>query len=82
MRAQNAPLEWFSSTPGLGVMPRLLSEICWLCIRWSTFVIGSLQANVRCFLYSLDVIVKILHVIQMGSFETRSKRGFISKLFN
>ena len=28
--AQNAPLEWFSSTPGLGVMTRLFSEICWL----------------------------------------------------
>ena len=23
----NVPLEWFSSTPGLGVMPRLLSEL-------------------------------------------------------
>ena len=22
------------------VMPRLLSEICWLCIRWLTFVLG------------------------------------------
>ena len=30
--APNAPLEWFSSTPGLGVMLRLLSEICWLRI--------------------------------------------------
>ena len=31
--AQNAPLEWFSSIPGQGVVPRLLSEICWLRIR-------------------------------------------------
>ena len=31
--AQNAPLEWFSATPGLGVMQRLLSKIWWLCIR-------------------------------------------------
>ena len=32
---QNTPLEWFSLTPGLGlrVVPRLLSEICWLHIR-------------------------------------------------
>ena len=28
-----APIEWFSSTPGLGVVPRLLSEICWLRIQ-------------------------------------------------
>ena len=29
--AQKAPLEWFSSTPGLGVVPiMLLNEICWL----------------------------------------------------
>ena len=31
--AQNAPLEWFSSASGQAVMPRLLSEICWLRIR-------------------------------------------------
>ena len=32
--AQNTPLEWFLSTPGLGVVLRLLlSEICWLHIR-------------------------------------------------
>ena len=30
---QNAPLEWFSSTPGLGVVLRLQSEICWLRIQ-------------------------------------------------
>ena len=36
---QNSPLEWFSSTPGLGVVTRLLSEICWLRIRWSIFLI-------------------------------------------
>ena len=30
--AQNAPLEWFSSTPGLGAVPRMLSQICWLHI--------------------------------------------------
>ena len=30
---QNAPLEWFLSIPGLGVVPRLLSKICWLCIQ-------------------------------------------------
>ena len=30
---QNAPLEWFLSTPGLGVMPRLLREICWLLVQ-------------------------------------------------
>ena len=40
--AQNAPLEWFKSEPGLGVVPRLLSEICWLHIRRSTFVIHRL----------------------------------------
>ena len=27
--ARNAPQEWFSSTSGLGVTQRLLSEICW-----------------------------------------------------
>ena len=31
--AQSAPFEWFSSTPGLGVVSRLLSETCWLRIR-------------------------------------------------
>ena len=36
--AHNAPLEWFSSTPGQVVIPRLLSEICWLCIRELTLV--------------------------------------------
>ena len=35
--AQNAPLELFWSTPGLGVVQRLLSEVCWL-IWSSTFV--------------------------------------------
>ena len=30
--AQNVPLEWFTSTIGPGVAPRLLSEICWLSI--------------------------------------------------
>ena len=29
--AQNTTLERFSSRTGLGVVPRLLSEICWLC---------------------------------------------------
>ena len=28
--AQNAPLEWLLSIPGLGVVPRPLSKICWL----------------------------------------------------
>ena len=36
--AQNLPLECLSSMPGLGVVPSLLSEICWLLIRWLTFV--------------------------------------------
>ena len=31
--AQNEPFVWFSSTPGLGVVSSLLSEICWLRIR-------------------------------------------------
>ena len=31
--AQNAPFDWLLSSPGLGVVPRLLSEICWLHIR-------------------------------------------------
>ena len=31
--AQNAPFEWFASKPRLEVIPRLLSEICWLSIR-------------------------------------------------
>ena len=31
--AQNALLEWFWSTSGLGVVSRLLGEICWLRIR-------------------------------------------------
>ena len=34
------PLEWFSSTPGPGVVPRLLSEICWLCIHNSWNSLG------------------------------------------
>ena len=37
--AQNASVEWFWSTIGLGVMPRPISKICWLCIRLSTFVV-------------------------------------------
>ena len=28
--AQNAPIEWFLSTSGLGVVPRLLSAVLWL----------------------------------------------------
>ena len=35
---QNAPLEWLTSKTNLRVMSRLLSENCWLHIRWSTFV--------------------------------------------
>ena len=31
--AQNAPLEWFSSRPGLEVVSRPLSKICWLYQR-------------------------------------------------
>ena len=31
--AQKAPLGWFWSMPGLGVVLRPLSEICWLHIR-------------------------------------------------
>ena len=38
-RRWDAPLEWFSSATGLWVVPRLLSEICWLDIQWLTFVI-------------------------------------------
>ena len=30
---QNAPGKWLLSTPGQGVVLRLLSEICWLRIR-------------------------------------------------
>ena len=30
---QNVPLEWFSSIPAIGVVPRLLSQICWLRVR-------------------------------------------------
>ena len=37
--AQNAPLQWLSSNTGLGVVHRLLSEICWLRIWWSRSVI-------------------------------------------
>ena len=37
--AQNIPLKWFSSIPGLGVLPRLSSEICWLHVRLSIFVV-------------------------------------------
>ena len=35
LHAQNAPLEWFSSTSQLEIVPRLLSKICWLCIHYS-----------------------------------------------
>ena len=38
-RAQKASLEWFLSTPKRGVVPRLLSETCWLHIHRSTFMI-------------------------------------------
>ena len=38
--AQTAPPEWFLSTPGLRVVPWLLSEICWLRIQWSTFMLS------------------------------------------
>ena len=31
-------LECFASAPGLGVVPKLLSEICWLHIQWLTYV--------------------------------------------
>ena len=34
---QNAPFELLMSRTGLGVVPRLLSEICWLRIWWSIF---------------------------------------------
>ena len=37
--AQNALLDWFTSSPGLGVAPRPLNEMCWLRIRLLTFVI-------------------------------------------
>ena len=37
--AQNAPLEWFPSTPGLGIVLRLLNKVCWLCIQRSTFMV-------------------------------------------
>ena len=47
--AQNAPLEWFLSIPGLGVEPRVLGEICWLCITgdWHSWL-HSVNLGVRC----------------------------------
>ena len=48
--AQNAPLEWFSATPGLGVMPRLLSKNCWLLIPViviSGFIVGDSSLRVE-----------------------------------
>ena len=33
--AQNMPLKWFLSTPGLGVVPRLSREICLFNVAYS-----------------------------------------------
>ena len=43
--AQDTPLEWFLSTPGQGVMPRLLSETCWLQHRVYDITAGCVSSD-------------------------------------
>ena len=83
--AQNAPLEWFLSTPGLGVVPGLLSRICWLHIRYSIFMVFARifkmpvqNSNSKVFLMSTLYV----YCAQKGNLHRLcSRRRFVMKTF-